>query len=279
MSIWTAENREEIYSGSINVPGFHFFGHTKFLEAAQPLPEHVHPGCMEFTIIAQGTQSYRVRGQSHTISKGESYVTFLDEPHQSGGLCQQPGDFYWFQLKPEEEEFLGLSPSGAASLRGTLLALRERILPADELCLMLAQQCHSALLRQENSLCAASLLVSLLTRMLFVEQPRPLADPVAQSAANYVQSHLKEPLSVAMVSQAIGVSLSTLQHRFVQSTGQTLKQYINAQKIEASKATLLQTRSVTYTAMEYGFSSSNYYAAVFKKQTRIPPRGFLNREV
>ena len=51
----------------------------------------------------------------------------------------------------------------------------------------------------------------------------------------------------------------------------TPREYINQLKIREAKKLLKEGRSVTEVALELGFSSSNYFAVLFKKITLYTP--------
>ena len=60
--------------------------------------------------------------------------------------------------------------------------------------------------------------------------------------------------------------------------GTNPRSFINYHKIEAAKKLLLDGQSVTDTAMELSFSSSNYFSAVFRRYTSLSPTEYVKRK-
>lgn len=89
---------------------------------------------------------------------------------------------------------------------------------------------------------------------------------------NYIDTHLKEPLSTAMIAQAFGYSESYFIRLFKKGMGVTPTTYILNRRLDYAE-TLLQTTDlpVGAVAVEAGFGDSNYFARVFKKSTGFSP--------
>jgi AraC-like DNA-binding protein len=65
---------------------------------------------------------------------------------------------------------------------------------------------------------------------------------------------------------------------FHQEIGMPPSEYILRKKIELAKEMLLAGATVTQTAFELDFSSSQYFATVFKRYTGESPRDFLRKK-
>jgi len=72
-----------------------------------------------------------------------------------------------------------------------------------------------------------------------------------------------------------GYSISRFKTKFKREVGFAPAEYISIQKVEASK-NLLESSEVSITELAYGlgFSSSNYFASVFKKIMGCTPREY-----
>lgn len=86
--------------------------------------------------------------------------------------------------------------------------------------------------------------------------------------------------SVAEMAQHCGLGVTHFTHLVKQSTNLTPIQYLNSCRIEAACRLLRdkQNMTVTRVAMSCGFSSSQYFAAVFRRQLGCTPRAFRAEE-
>ena len=88
------------------------------------------------------------------------------------------------------------------------------------------------------------------------------------------------PWSVAEMARHCGLGVTHFTHLVKQLTNLTPMQYFNRCRIDAACRLLLQKRDMTVTrvAMSCGFSSSQYFAAVFRQYRGCTPRAFRKRE-
>lgn len=94
---------------------------------------------------------------------------------------------------------------------------------------------------------------------------------------DYIDAHLREPLSTAGIAQAFGYSESYFIRFFKRGMDVTPITYIMNRRLEYAK-TLLQTTDLTIEAIafETGFDDPNYFARVFRKQTGYTPSCYRN---
>ena len=91
----------------------------------------------------------------------------------------------------------------------------------------------------------------------------------------YVQEHLAEPVSLAQLAALVDLSAYHFCRAFKQSFGVTPHRYHIDRRIERAKTLLAtQTRSVTETALELGFSETSSFSAVFRRITGITPTNY-----
>lgn len=89
---------------------------------------------------------------------------------------------------------------------------------------------------------------------------------IVQDALNYIDFHIKEPLSLKLVSEQVNVSSSYLSMQFKKETGKTLTDYVNEKRIHDSLFFLATTDlPVQEVAERVGIYDENYYARLFKK--------------
>jgi AraC-like DNA-binding protein len=89
----------------------------------------------------------------------------------------------------------------------------------------------------------------------------------------HIENHLEDPVHVPRLAEVARLSESRFKTRFKRELGVPPAEFWLRQKIE--KATLLlKSKSVTEVAHELGFSSSQYFATVFKRYTLCSPSRF-----
>ena len=99
------------------------------------------------------------------------------------------------------------------------------------------------------------------------------ASPLMQRVLQYIERHLDEPVHVPRLAEIARLSESRFKARFKREMGVPPAEFWLRQKI--TRATiLLRTRNVTAVAYELGFSSSQYFATVFKRYTLESPSRF-----
>lgn len=94
----------------------------------------------------------------------------------------------------------------------------------------------------------------------------------ASKAINYIESNLKNPLSIAEVASHVGMSFWHFQRMFSVTTGQSLGAYIRKRRVQESLLELSRDSwRVVDVAFEYQFESHEVYTRVFKSLFGVPP--------
>jgi AraC-like DNA-binding protein/ligand-binding sensor protein len=111
--------------------------------------------------------------------------------------------------------------------------------------------------------------------LLFENSLRPSFGYGVQEAVDYINSNLKEKMTINKISHESGLSKNTLYRGFMKEFGMTIGEYITEKRIEKAEKLLLETDlSVEEIAFETGFSGSAYFGANFKKARGISPLKF-----
>lgn len=96
-----------------------------------------------------------------------------------------------------------------------------------------------------------------------------------KQALEYMNTHLDENVSLATISEELGISQYYFCRLFKQSTGMAPHAYLIQQRVERSKL-LLKQRELTINdiAIACGFANPSHFAKHFKKHTGISPKEF-----
>jgi len=99
--------------------------------------------------------------------------------------------------------------------------------------------------------------------------------PVVQKVLQYINTRLHEPITLEETAETVQISPEHLSRLFKEETGRGFNSYVNSRKIDRAREMLLrENRSIHCIAEELGYSSSRYFARVFKKVTAMTPREF-----
>lgn len=96
-----------------------------------------------------------------------------------------------------------------------------------------------------------------------------------KQAFEYIDAHLHQDLSLAEISQELGISQYYFCCLFKKSTGISPHAYLVQQRVERSKQ-LLKQRELTINeiAVECGFANPSHFARCFRQYTGISPKQF-----
>lgn len=251
--------------------------------SVQPgLGTHRHAGAIEICYLERGRQIYRSCGQTYVLTGGDVFVAAPGEDHDTADQLEDCGVLYWLILRiPEDSKrMLGLSARDSAALRDSLLQLPRRHFPGThELKNQLSRlfDLYSAGREQLKTLRVRHQLLGCLFEILRCSsslRSRSLS-PGIDRVARKIRSCPEDNFSLSELAQEAGLSLSRLKAKFRSEIGIAPREYILRQKIEQAKLVLVcEERSVTSIAMSLGFSSSQYFATVFKRFTKMSPARF-----
>jgi len=255
-------------------------GRYNNIAAGPGLPMHRHHNSLEICYLMRGRQTYCVDGKSHRLRGGDVFITFPDEVHSTGGSPQEKGVLYWMQLAMPDrgESFLGLPPRQATALVRALLETGNRHFRGS-----LGMKKHLDALTMlfhepQNPLSACAMAnqaVGFLLEVIGCRRAPGSISPVRPLAAviDYIQKHSGEPLGIPELAHLAGLSEARFKVRFKEATGVPPGEYVQRIRIEEARRRLAAGReSVTRIAFDLGFSSSQYFATVYKRYTGKSPR-------
>ncbi|MEG0639088.1 MAG: AraC family transcriptional regulator [Clostridia bacterium] len=267
----------------LHVPGLRMFGKHHTQKAIPALQLHYHKNCFEMTYLTKGTLHFSIDERSYNLSGGDLFVTHPNEIHDTAAVPLSVHSMYWFQLDVSDPaRFFYLEKGAAMALITQLNALDMRVVKLDE-------QTASAILtgvydyfcspHQSTRDMGAALLLYFLHLVVFhANQLRFTLQPDIGRVANYIIDHLDDELSLEELADIAQLSVSRFKQKFKNQIGVPPREFINAQRVKAGEALLEEGWSVTDTAMELGFSSSNYFAVVFRRHMGYSPMEVIRRK-
>lgn len=267
----------------LGIPEVPMLGRYNYTHAHSGLVQHAHPGAMEICLLAKGTQLYRVGQRDYVLRGGDVFVTFPGEEHSTGEAPEEKGVLYWVHvfLPRRPAHFLNCPPDDTRKLVAQLLAIPHRHFVGVPLLqtlldeLMTAAQSHRNPLRR---LTVCIKLVEFLLKVLECSRGHPKAglSQGINDLLHHIEQQIEEPLAVGDLAARMELSVSRFKARFKQEIGIPPAEYVLRRKISEAKKLLARPgMTVTDAAFRLGFSSSQYFATVFKRYTGKNPRALL----
>lgn len=246
-------------------------GHVHLMEADRPMTLHDHGSMFEFVYLEKGTQTYCIDGKEYTMNQGDVFFTRPNEPHSTGASLTEISSLYYFIIDFASISRLKLFVSAheAAHVNAYIQQIENRIFKASAHLPNALKQLLNCFAVQDlhfhtqirNAL--SEVLIALTTP--YAAENCSSSDNLKMSLA-YIDKHLTETIRVAELSALEDMSLSSFHKKFVQITGLSPAEYILKRKIEKAKELLaFSDMSITNIAYKYDFSSSQYFATVFKR--------------
>ncbi len=273
---WT-EHRKILTERETAIPALKLFGIYTSNRAGQPLRPHIHRDCIEIVFLLKGFQVYEVDNARFNLSGSNIFVTYPNELHGSGNYPESICDLIWLQIDLREEiPFFGLDRESAAYLRQALTTLPRFFEGDTDLSSSLTTAFYGLASEDplQKHLGRQQLICALLRMKQLSLHVLPYHVDSIDNAIAYIHDNLNSQILLEDAAACCGLSLSRFKVRFKEKIGTTPRDYINRIKIEQAKNLLRQGRSVTDTALDLGYTTSNYFAVLFRKYTGQTPSDY-----
>jgi len=97
---------------------------------------------------------------------------------------------------------------------------------------------------------------------------------------DFVQTNTDKKITPTILAEVLGKDVSYLSRHFKKETGMTISNFINRVKIDEALLMVSTTdKSISHIADELGFSSTSYFAKVFRQVEGISPIEYKNNQV
>jgi AraC-like DNA-binding protein len=260
------------------------------------LRRHVHEGAFEICLILSGEVEWSGTHGLNILRPGDAYLTQPTEAHWGRDATMHPCSLYWLIVGspshgaewPETDGRLAthldrrLCDIPTNRIRGTerlgelFRSLFEEHRNADD-------AAADAILRQA---CARAALHSLLIELVRAYERRTAfashrSEPDSSfmmRAVEVLHQNAHDPHIAHRVSEIIHADFDTLNREFIRHSGVTIAQYWLREKVRLARDQLLREGvTVTDVATQFGFSSSQHFATVFRKITGLTPSDYRNQ--
>ncbi len=278
--VWSKE-RKILTEQETHINGLVSFGYNHQVNAKRPQDTHIHKNSIEITYVIKGEYYLFVNNKEYVATGGDITVTLPNEPHGTGIAPRAVNEIFWMHINADKiDGFMGLASPWNSILSDTLLSVKGYLFHAD---LTQVSNLHDAM----NCLSQASpfsmeigrnLIVGFLNYFLRnIKMTSKSISSDINHAITFINSNLNQQISLEQLASISNLSISRFKTKFKEETGVTPNMYITRRKISEAQRLLASGMSVTDTAFALDFSSSNYFATVFKKITSMQPTDYRKK--
>lgn len=281
----------ETYEGPTQLlPEVPIFGWLRFHSTLPgALKPDRHPEEFEIHYMVRGHLRWTVENEQHEFSTGRVFIILPNELHGGDEGSIQPCEHYWFRLRfPPKGTLPSLTTAETSALRDAYEHLTDRTFTAspevkDFFERLLEEHRHG--LSEQGLLMARSMLHALLITILRDHQRhsqaaklKPLVTWHVRRTLEWLEGKITESdVRLDAVASNVGLSPAGLRARFKAETGYTLHEYLIHRRVEEAGHRLSSTdEDITKIAHSLGFSSSQYFATVFRRETGMSPGEYRN---
>jgi len=240
---------------------------------------HSHPGILEVCCLLRGTAEWSVGSQIYQLKRDDLFVTQPGEEHGGVDGTMHRCELYWMHVKlplgrNDEDRLLaanlqGLSAHQCPGSPPTIDAIERLFL----------EHRHRRPFAHLAARCALNEALVGVLRDFNVVVPKGVSEShwsiATKKAMNTIQANLSAHHTIRTLAEEANVSERHLAQRFDAEIGMTPTEYVTNARVEEAKVLLSQTsQSVTKIALGLGFSSSQYFATIFRSRTGRSPLAY-----
>ena len=265
-------------------------GRYTYTHAKAPLTLHDHGEMMEVCYLADGQQSYYVGEEEFFLNGGDVLVNYPHELHGTGHQREGRGTLYWMIIKPpsSHRSFFGLSSQEGHRLWKLLNSLPKRHFQVKSEVRRTLDMIFS-LLEERNVLQkplsasnAKDALIGMNVRNYLLRCILDLIEAARTEtvlsisreidlAIELIKRNSEQFYSMRALAREVGLSESHFKHRFKAETGVSPADYQLRHKIDCACQMLLEGVVIIDITYNLGFSSSQYFATVFRRYMGVTP--------
>ena len=231
----------------------------------------------EIGYIDKGSIEWWLDGELHEIGPGSLFVTRPGELQGGANTLIHPCERYWLRINfPPQGDLPGLPAAVVKDLKHLFETMEQRYFPGSpELGTYFESLLEEHRKPRPFSLVMARAALSqiIVATVRSYELLRTVSySPEVAKAINWINTHNLRDCAIEDIAKVAGLSIGYFHERFLQDVNYTPNEYLNRRRIYLAKLKLLNsTKSITEIAFDVGFSSSQYFATVFKKFVGVTP--------
>ena len=260
---------------------------------------------IEFHFLESGSMPYFQENKEVLLTPNHLTITRPWEAHKVGDPYIGMGKFYWVIIdlgvrRPHQNwvwpDWITLTDKDLDRLTAILRQNEKSILKTDQR----VRDCFSKINNAINTDVAGSnaskirllinyLLIILLdllnTEDIVLNESLTDSSRSVKFFLNELEKNLSENWTIELMAQSAGVGLTRFTHHCKQLTNLTPMRYLTIKRLEMSKKIFQENKNLTIAEVAYmcGFTSSQYFATVFKKHEKCSPNEyrvkFVNEDI
>lgn len=259
-------------------------GRIRYSKAHKPLVTHVHEGRMEFVYVVRGRQLYTIGEDAYEVNSGELFFTHENEPHSTSGFPEERSVFFYIiiDVKALAEGYVCSCTADGQALCAALAGLRQRVFKARPETKKILDGIIAAYF-SDGALRSTQLrnLVSsfLLNAVESSEKHGKSRINALREVMDYIEDNIFEDITIPALAGVARLSVGNFKVSFRRQVGMPPREYVIRRKMERAKEMLAASgMSITDIAYRLSFSSSQYFATVFKRYMACSPAVYRLRQ-
>ena len=267
------------------IPELCLVGHVRY-HTARPASffNHRHSQVLEIFYVAHGKVTWWVEGISTDVGGNELFLIWPGEWHGARDNIVEPAEYFWIQVRlpllrrGAGPAFLARGARDQHRLSGRKLPGTRALLPLYQALLnehARREPCGEAVVRE-----TLHLLLSLVLRCSQMQKTSPPVNGARQAriarAIQWAKRNVAEATLQGM-ADASDLDAATFRKHFSEAVGSSPLQYLTRLRLQRAKEWMACGAHVTEIAHGLGFSSSQYFATVFRKYEGFTPSEFRRR--
>ncbi len=236
---------------------------------------HFHPNTIEVCYIVRGRLDWWIGEDLVEIHSSDVVVMMPGVPHGSVDATLQPCEYYTAHIQPDQLPASAKAATNEPGFGGHHPGASE----TGELVIRLFEEHNQP--RPYRDDCAQSLINLLcfsLARNANTAQGNEAPNYLVRRAMKAFFDEESRPRSVDEVARKLKVSTVWLTRVFRQELGQSPGEWIRSRQMIEAKRLLAQTDlSVIEISVRLGFTTSQYFATAFRRDTGLTPSAYRER--
>ncbi|GKX30735.1 hypothetical protein SH1V18_32150 [Vallitalea longa] len=256
-------------------------GKVNYIKARQPLNSHIHENKIEIVYIVKGEQIYNVKDKDYMVRSGECFIVYDNELHSTGSNPEDKADFYYFiiDLYKHKNNFIGYGDIEGDNIVNLINIDKKRVFKGStKIADILDKLIQIPFMNvQYKKTIIRNLVSELLLNIIECKNTHDTGyyNNTMQNITDYIEENIYSNISISELVAICGLSETRFKTKFKKQFGMPPHEYILRKKISTSKILLNSTdMTITDVAFTLSFSSSQYFATVFKRFTSISPKDY-----